>query len=115
MIKEKVEEIINEVFPKIEKHYGFSKFQECSPYIELEETTADTCHAHYCSTMNEITIYYSKMKNKKMIIQTLIHEYIHYLQSPTWFKRYYNMGYDYASHPYEKEAISYEKDYKLFI
>ena len=44
-----------------------------------------------------------------MVIQTLIHEYIHYLQSPIWFKRYYSMGHDYVSHPYEKEAISYEK------
>ena len=29
-----VKKIINEVFPKIEKHYGFSKFQECTPYVE---------------------------------------------------------------------------------
>jgi hypothetical protein len=65
--------------------------------------------------MNEISIYYPNMKSKKMVIQTLIHEYIHYLQSPIWFKRYYNMGHDYVSHPYEKEAISFEKDYKLFM
>ena len=37
MIKEKVQNIINEVFPKIEKHYGFSKFQECTPYVELHK------------------------------------------------------------------------------
>ena len=35
MIKEKVQNIVDEVFPKIEKHYGFSKFQECTPYVEL--------------------------------------------------------------------------------
>ena len=34
MTESKVKEIINEVFPKIEKHYGFSKFQECTPYVE---------------------------------------------------------------------------------
>lgn len=55
------------------------------------------------------------MKSKKMVIQTLIHEYIHYLQSPTWFKRYYNMGYSYNDHPYELEAIRHEQDYKLFL
>ena len=75
----------------------------------------DSCHVEYCHDMNEISIYYPNMKSKKMVIQTLIHEYIHYLQSPIWFKRYYNMGHDYVSHPYEKEAISFEKDYKLFI
>ena len=37
MIKSKVQEIVNEVFPKIEKHYGFSKFQECTPYVELHK------------------------------------------------------------------------------
>ena len=75
----------------------------------------DGCHAEYCSMMNEISIYYPNMKSKKMIVETLIHEYIHYLQSPTWFKRYYDMGHDYVTHPYEIEATSYEKDYKLFI
>ena len=102
MIKEKVQNIIDEVFPKIEKHYGFSKFQECTPYVELHKNIyekysgeegaqgdEDSCHAEYCSMMNEISIYYPNMKSKKMVIQTLIHEYIHYLQSPTWFKRYY--------------------------
>jgi len=65
--------------------------------------------------MNEITIYYPNMKSRKMIVETLIHEYQHYLQSPIWFKRYYNMGHDYVSHPYEVAATKAEKDYKLFI
>ena len=34
MTEQKVNDIINEVFPKIEKHYGFSKFHECTPYVE---------------------------------------------------------------------------------
>ena len=37
MLKEKVEKIVKEIFPKIEKHYGFSKFQECTPYVELHK------------------------------------------------------------------------------
>ena len=37
MIKEKVQNIVDEVFPKIEKHYGFSKFQKCTPYVELHK------------------------------------------------------------------------------
>ena len=129
MIKEKVQNIIDEVFPKIEKHYGFSKFQECTPYVELHKNIyekysgeegasgdEDGCHAEYCSMMNEISIYYPNMKSRKMIIETLIHEYIHYLQSPTWFKRYYDQyGHDYTTHTYEIEATSFEKDYKLFI
>ena len=129
MIKEKVQNIIDEVFPKIEKHYGFSKFQECTPYVELHKNiyekysgeegasgVEDGCHAEYCSMMNEISIYYPNMKSKRMIIETLIHEYIHYLQSPIWFKRYYDKyGHDYTTHPYEIAAVNEEKNYKLFI
>ena len=127
MLKKTVEKIVKEIFPKIEKHYGFSKFQECTPYVELHKNIyekysgeegdnqgeEDKCHGEYCSMMNEISIYYPQMKSRKMVIQTLIHEYIHYLQSPTWFKRYYNMGYHYNDHPYELE--NYGNRFKLFI
>ena len=65
--------------------------------------------------MNEISVYWPQMKSRKMIIETLIHEYQHYLQSPSWFKRYYNMGYEYHNHPYELQATQKEQDYKLFI
>ena len=128
MTEQKVKDIINEVFPKIEKHYGFSKFQKCTPWIEIHKNIyekysgeegaqgeQDTCHAEYCSMLNEISVYWPQMKSRKMVIETLIHEYQHYLQSPTWFKRYYNMGYEYHNHPYELQATEKEQDYKLFI
>ena len=35
--KQEVQEIVNEVYPKIEKYYGISKFQECTPYVELHK------------------------------------------------------------------------------
>ena len=36
MTKKEVKEIINEVYPKIEKFYGYSKFiPHCTPYVEL--------------------------------------------------------------------------------
>jgi len=55
------------------------------------------------------------MKSKKHIVETLVHEYQHYLQSPLWMKRYYTMGYNYNDHPYEVQAYNEEKNYKLFI
>ena len=127
MTEQKVNDIINEVFPKIEKHYGFSKFHECTPYVETHrniyerysgeegmEGDEDGCHAEYCSMNNEIIVYYPNMKSRKHIIQTLVHEYQHYLQSPLWMKRYYTMGYDYGNHPYEVAAYDEEKNWKLF-
>lgn len=127
MTEQKVNDIINEVFPKIEKHYGFSKFHECTPYVETHRNIyerysgeegaqgeEDGCHAEYCNMNNEIIVYYPNMKSRKHIIETLVHEYQHYLQSPSWFKRYYNMGYDYGNHPYEVAAYNEEKNWKLF-
>ena len=74
----------------------------------------DVSH-EYCSMNNEIIVYYPNMKSRKHIIETLVHEYQHYLQSPLWMKRYYTMGYTYDNHPYEvKKAYDEEKNWKLF-
>ena len=127
MTKEEVQKIVDEVYPKIEKHYGISKFQECTPYVELHrniyekysgeegmEGDENGCHAECCDMLNEITIYYPNMKDREMVIKSLVHEYQHHLQSPIWFKRYYTMGHDYISHPYEVEATNEEKNWVLF-
>ena len=70
--------------------------------------------AEFDRTDNSIVIYWPNMKSRKHIIQTLVHEYQHYLQSPSWFKRYYDMGYDYGNHPYEVQAYGEEKNWVLF-
>ena len=122
-----VQNIVKEVLPEIEKHYGWSKFKDEPPYIIYDEDIyarlsgekgmrgEDTPDAEYCWTDNEIIIYYPNMKSRKHIIQTLIHEWQHYLQSQTWMTRYYDMGYDYYNHPYELAATDEEKNYKIFV
>ena len=121
----KIKEIVQEVFPKIEAKYGYSKFAECTPYVEYEKSIyarlssedddgelGEHCpDAEYDNITNSIIIYYPKMKSRKQIIQTLVHEYQHYLQSPSWMTRYYKMGYDYNNHPYELAATAEEKNW----
>ncbi len=131
MNKEKIQSIINEVYPKIEEYYGLSKHHECTPFVELHhniyvrltgedyddsilEDTECNPDAEFDRQENTIVIYWPKMVNKKWLVQTLIHEYQHYLQSPVWMKRYYNMGYDYTNHPYEVAAKKAESDWKKF-
>jgi len=130
LTKKEVQSIIDEVYPKIEKHYGISKHFECTPYVEVERNIFEkysgiegmegdddgnnSCHAEFCHMNNEITIYYPQMKDRKMVIESLVHEYQHHLQSPIWFKRYYTMGHDYITHPYEVEATNEEKNWVLF-
>jgi len=122
---DKIKEIVQEVFPKIELKYGYSKFANCTPNIEFEksiyarlsgeeddgELGEQSPDAEYDHITNSIVLYYPKMKSKKQIIQTLIHEYQHYLQSPSWMTRYYKMGYDYNNHPYELAALAEEKNW----
>ena len=122
---EKIQEIVQEAIPKIEKKYGYSKFATCSPYIEYEKSIYgrlagedddsnlgdQSPEAEYDRIDNSIILYYPKMKNKKHIIQSLIHEYQHYLQSPSWMTRYYKMGYNYGDHPYEVAALNEEKNW----
>tara|TARA_R110000796_G_scaffold10371_1_gene34484 strand:+ start:2679 stop:3077 length:399 start_codon:yes stop_codon:yes gene_type:complete len=131
MIESEAHEIINEVYPKIVKYYGLSKFHNCPPFIELhhniyvritgediwgEITSEVECNpdAEYDRCDNEIIIYYPRMETKRHIIETLIHEYQHYLQSPSWMVRYYNMGYEYNNHPYEVAATKSESNWKTF-
>jgi len=128
MTRQEVNKIISEVYPKIEKHYGYSKFTtESTPFVELhyniyarysDEAEAqgeeDKCQAEYDRIDNSIVIYYPQMKDRKHIIQTLVHEYQHYLQSPSWMKRYYDMGYRYDNHPYEVSAYAEEKNWSIF-
>ena len=124
-----VQKIVKEVYSEIENHYGFSKFfPECTPYIEYEQSIygrlsgeeddgtmgEESPHAEFDRMDNSIVIYYPKMVSRKHIIQTLIHEYQHYLQSPLWMKRYYTMGYEYHNHPYELFAYNEEKNWVLF-
>ena len=125
-----IQKIVEEVFPKIENYYGYSKhFPEVTPYIEYETSIygrlsgeeddgtmgEETPEAEFDRIDNSIVLYYPKMKSKKHIVETLVHEYQHYLQSPLWMKRYYTMGYNYNDHPYEVQAYNEEKNYKLFI
>ena len=70
--------------------------------------------ANFCRYNNVIQLFQSEIKDTKHVIQCLLHEYRHYLQSETWFKRYYAMGYDYTTHPYEIAAKAEEKNYKKY-
>tara|TARA_Y100001973_G_C5013138_1_gene239353 strand:- start:100 stop:489 length:390 start_codon:yes stop_codon:yes gene_type:complete len=125
MEKENVKNIVNKIYPKIKKVYGLSKWNDF-PKVEIHRNIyervsgiegmegEENAQAEHCRYSNTIYIYYSEIKNIKHIIQCLLHEYRHYLQSPSWHTRYYLMGYDYTNHPYELEAKEEEKNWKQF-
>jgi len=126
MTEEIVKNIVDKVYPKIKADYGLSKWNDF-PKVEIHRNIyemlsgikdmegEDNAQANFCRHSNTIELFYSEIKDVNHIIQCLLHEYKHYLQSGTWFKRYYTMGYNYTNHPYELAAKEEENNYKKYI
>ena len=121
MSKSDIIESANKIYEKIVIHYGLSKYHYISPYLDIEDTpysdegVPKDLYGEYCSMMNEITLYWKNISSLEVLTRTLIHEYQHYLQSPSWMTRYYTMGYNYNNHPYEIQALNEEENWKKFI
>ena len=64
----------------------------------------------YCFYKNKLTIYINNCETLLDIVQTIIHEYSHYLQSRTKYE-YYSKIYNYSNNPLEKEAKNNELKY----
>jgi hypothetical protein len=117
--KEEVRSLASIYLERISKYYGLSPFQAALPYLSLETNTYGnrkdkSIVAEYCSTLNEIQIYYRNIVSVEQLVKTLVHEYQHYLQSPSWMKRYYKMGHTYDTHPYEIKAYKEEENWIKF-
>lgn len=106
------------ILEKCVKVYGFSKFHDTTPYLEFvpllssKYTGEDATQAEYIFDDNTIVIYYKHMEDAEHLARTIVHEYQHYLQSPSWMTRYYNMGHYYSDHPYELAAYAEEDNWK---
>ena len=126
MDKNKVKHIIDEVYPKVKEHYGISKYHSEFPEVKLhhniyarltgEEDAEGECspHAEFERESNTIWVYWPEAKNEQWVIESLLHEYTHYLQDGEEMKRLYDEGHEYDTHPFELAAIAAEKDWQLF-
>lgn len=120
MNKQEIFDLSSQCIVKIEQYYGQSRYQSSTPYLTLEDEKYSDgedpdIKGEYCRILNEIIIYWKNIESKEELIRTLIHEYIHYLQSPIWMTRYYTMGYDYTTHPYELQAYKEEQNWEKII
>jgi predicted metalloprotease with PDZ domain len=120
MNKKEVERLAERYFENTVKLFGESKYHSFTPYLVVEyspqsEGIDDEWHGEYISEENEIVIYSRNITSKSDLAKTIVHEYAHYLQDPKWMTRYYDMGYSYNNHPYEKEAFRIEEEnwYKI--
>jgi hypothetical protein len=125
MESKKILQIANKVYPNIRAYYGLGKKEY--PPIEVHKNIFarlsgepdmegdDPADAEFDRKENKLFIYSDFNDSVEDVIRGVIHEYIHYLQSGSWMKRYYSMGYTYGNHPYEIDAKKAEEDWKLFI
>lgn len=117
MTKEEIQQVTEKIYNKVIEKYGESKHQSHLPFISIEDTpysdedVPKDLFGEYCSMLNEMVLYWKNIPNIEMLARTIVHEYQHYLQSPSWMKRYYNMGYGYNDHPYEVQAFSEEENW----
>ena len=128
MNKTNIQSIVDKVYPKIKSDYGLTAFYPYNdfPNVEIHRNIyemasdiegmegEDNAQANFCRHSNAIQLFQQEIRDTKHVIQCLLHEYRHYLQSEAWFKRYYEMGYDYSNHPYELAATAEEKNYKKY-
>lgn len=107
---------LTEIWYDIIDHYGPSKYQDnvldLNSYCEPNSNTFGECE----DEENECSINVAICRTLRQCVEVMIEEYIHYLQSPHWFQRYYDMGHTYETHPYELQAKAIAKrDAHLFL
>ena len=119
MSKDEVSTLSRILLERIAIDYGLSNHQPVFPYLEIEDSPYDDADdvdliAEYKNWENSLVVYWKNIASKEMLIKTLLHEYQHYLQSPSWFTRYYSMGHGYNTHPYEIAATEEESKWEKY-
>ena len=101
--------------------YGKAKNKDLWPDLELIYDESDPVQGEFLDETDEIIINIAQCETIRDAIETMVHEYQHYLQGGSsgacdWHDRYFDMGYDYKSHPYEIQAEDIVKrDAGLFM
>jgi len=120
MNKNKVLNIINEVYPLISEDYSCTAKVEIHYNIYerlsgIKGMNGSACaQAEYNWSENKIYLYTSRLCDEEDVIKALIHECVHSNQSKAKFDAYYLCGETYDTHPYEIEARDEEKNWKKY-
>ena len=121
MKQEKIEEIVNKVYPLISKdnnsdariEYHYNIYERLSGEKGM---SGEVCaHAEYDQCENKIYLYTSRLHSVEDIIRSLIHECVHSTQSKAKFNAYYLCGENYDTHPYEIAARNAEEEWEIYL
>ncbi len=94
--------------------YGVGKFgvhnYKKVPTVSVVNNPDDKFYGMFDCGTNKIVVNRAYAVNVKLLVQTILHEYTHYLQNMSkYIQLYKKVGYD--NHPYEVEARNSEKLY----
>jgi|TARA_R110000765_G_scaffold27304_1_gene66397 hypothetical protein len=96
-------------FVEMMMKYGKPKNNENWPDLCLTHDPEDPIQGEFIDESDEIIINMDQCATIRDAIETMVHEYQHYLQGGSsgacnWHDRYFEMGYSYEEHPYEIQA-----------
>ena len=77
----------------------------------IKQVSGAPCYGMFDEVENKIYIFHNNCPNIKMLIQTVLHEYTHYLQPIRGSYMKLMDGYGYQDHPMEVEAREMEGYY----
>ena len=97
------------VFVEMMMKYGIPKSKDSYPVLELIHDISDPVQGEFLDESDEIIVNMAQCETIRDAIETMVHEYQHYLQGGSggacdWHDRYFDMGYNYEDHPYELQA-----------
>ena len=127
MTQDKVQSIVDRVFPQIVKDRDVGKQGE--PKVELhadiyarhsgvegmEGELSHSSKAEWVDEENTIYDYYPNMDNEEDVIRSLLHEFEHTHQDPKKYEKYREEGHDGISNPYEVGARRAEEKWRKYL
>jgi hypothetical protein len=92
--------------------FGVNKRKRTEFTVSIRKQTGGTpSYGQYCPTENRLTVFYNHCPRVKQLVQTVIHEYCHYLQPITTYDSKMLDEYGYDDHPMEVEAREFEMEH----
>lgn len=98
---------IEKVFDWCVKYYGKSKYYKTYPTLIVNYSKKNTYHGEFyidetdCDDIEvNLIVYINMLRTTEELVKTVVHEYQHYLQHPSWLTRYYHTK-KYCDNPYE--------------
>jgi Zn-dependent peptidase ImmA (M78 family) len=112
--KRKTEKIAMRVIQWSAKQFGYSSYIKGGPpllEVQYQCDEDERTYGEFDVEERMIYIYTRRNTSIRCLVNTIIHEYKHYLQNPTWTTRYLKKYGSSIKNPYEQEAESHASKY----